>query len=67
MFPGLYMLNTDVLFVCFPSKITVVHLPNPCGSSPLVMIAKDMFSSTMIAVPPGLKLLFQGSDEFEVH
>ena len=52
--PGLYMLKTDVRLLCFPSKVAVVHLPNPCGSSPLVMIAEAMFPSAMIAVPPGL-------------
>ena len=40
---GLYMLNTDVLEFCFPRRVTVVHLPNPCGSSPLVMIADEIF------------------------
>ena len=52
--PGLYMLNTDVLEFCFPRRVTVVHLPNPCGSSPLVMIAEDIFPNAMMAVPPGL-------------
>ena len=52
--PGLYMLNTEVLEFCFPSKVTVVHLPSPCGSSPLVMIADDILPSAMMAVPPGL-------------
>ena len=52
--PGLYMLNTDVLEFCFPRRVTVVHLPNPYGSSPLVMIAEDIFHNAMMAVPPGL-------------
>ena len=52
--PGLYMLKTDVLEFCFPSRVTVVHLPNPCGSSPLVMIADEIFPNAMMAVPSGL-------------
>ena len=49
--PGLYMLNTDVLVFFFPSRVTVAHLPSPCGSSPLVMIVEEIFPSVMIAVP----------------
>ena len=52
--PGLYMLNTDVLEFYFPRRVNVVHLPNLCGSSPLVMIVDDIFPNAMMAVPPGL-------------
>ena len=52
--PGLYMLNTEVLEFCFSSKVTVVHFPNPYGSSPLVMIADDILSNAMMAVPLGV-------------
>ena len=54
MSPGRYILKTEVLVLCFPNIVTVVHLPNLYVSSPLEMIAEDMFSNTMIAVPPGL-------------
>ena len=52
--PGRYILKTEVLLLCLPNLVTGVHLPNPFGSSHLVMMAKDIFPSTMIAVPPGL-------------
>ena len=52
--PGLYMLNTNVLEFYFSSRVTVVHLPNPCGSSPLAMIADEISPNTMMTVSPGL-------------
>ena len=51
---GLYMLKTEVPLLCFPNRVTVVHLPNPSGSSPLVMMVEDMFPNAMMTVPPGL-------------
>ena len=48
------MLKTDVLVLYFSNRVTVIHLPNPYGPSPLAMMAEDMFPNTMMAVPPGL-------------
>ena len=49
-----YILKTEVLLLCFPNIVTVVHLSNPCGSSPLVMMEEDIFPSATMVVPPGL-------------
>ena len=51
---GRYILNTEVLVLCSPSRATVVHLPNPGGSSPLEIIVDDMYPSAMMVVPPSL-------------
>ena len=45
-----YILKDDVLLLCFPNIVTVVHLPNPCGSSPLVMMVEDIVPSAMMVV-----------------
>ena len=63
---GRYILKTEVIVLCFPNRVTVVHLSNPCGSSSLMMMADDIFPNTMMIVPPALYLLFQGIDESEV-
>ena len=52
--PGRYILKTVVLVLFFPNKVTVVHLPNLCGSSTLELIAEEFPPNAMIAVPPCL-------------
>ena len=52
--PSRYILMTEVLVLYFPNRVTVVHLTNTRGSSPLVMIAEDIFPNAMMTVPPGL-------------
>ena len=52
--PGRCILKTEVLVLCFPNRVTVFHRPNPCESSPLEMIAEDMFPNAMMVVPPDL-------------
>ena len=54
MSPGRCILKTNVLVLYFPNRVPVIHLPNPCRSSPLAMIADDMFPNAMMVVPPGL-------------
>ena len=54
IFSGRYILKTEVLLLYVPNIVTVFHLPNSCESSPLVMMAEDIFPSEMIAVTLGL-------------